>query len=179
MAEGLFLRRPFHFVFAVENTGVYALLHMVETTGSTTLKSSTCVDFKQHPICHSCRRDELARLLTSRAETLDIDLGGAGGATPLHLAAAGGFEKCATNLLENSASPLVKNDKGQVRKGLPWCWYESCSKLSAESILTFVDSLMLVVRMPQHKTQQRTTTTATTATTTFIITITTTTKTTS
>eukprot|EP00903_Cladosiphon_okamuranus_P012766 g11934.t1 len=67
-----------------------------------------------HYACHN-GRDELARLLTSRADAVtNIDLGGAGGATPLHLAAAGGWEKCATNLLENSASPVVKNDKGQV-----------------------------------------------------------------
>lgn len=71
---------------------------------------------KNIPVRRSCRRDELARLLTSRADAVtNIDLGGVGGATPLHLAAAGGWEKCATNLLENSASPVVKNDKGQVR----------------------------------------------------------------
>lgn len=62
-----------------------------------------------------CRRDELARLLTSRSDAVvNIDLGGEGGATPLHLAAAGGWDKCATNLLENNASPVVKNKKGQV-----------------------------------------------------------------
>lgn len=69
--------------------------------------------------CRSGRRDELARLLTSRADAVtNIDLGGAGGATPLHLAAAGGWEKCTTNLLENSASPVIKNSKGQVLVGL-------------------------------------------------------------
>lgn len=59
------------------------------------------------------RRSELARLLTSRPGTM-VDHGGENGATPLHLAAAGGWEKCAANLLENQASPAIRNDKGQV-----------------------------------------------------------------
>lgn len=59
------------------------------------------------------RRDELARLLTSRAGTM-VDLSGDGGLTPLHLAARGGWEKCASNLLENNASPLTRNSKGQA-----------------------------------------------------------------
>ncbi|CAM9764815.1 unnamed protein product [Ectocarpus fasciculatus] len=65
-----------------------------------------------HYACHN-GRDELARLLTSRSGTM-VDVGGAGGVTPMHLAAAGGWDKCATNLLENNASPVVKNNKGQV-----------------------------------------------------------------
>ncbi|CAM9488020.1 unnamed protein product [Ectocarpus sp. 4 AP-2014] len=67
------------------------------------------------PVHYACHygRDELARLLTSRSGTM-VNFGGAGGVTPMHLAAAGGWEKCATNLLENNASPVVKNDKGQV-----------------------------------------------------------------
>ncbi|CAM9626482.1 unnamed protein product [Ectocarpus sp. 6 AP-2014] len=65
-----------------------------------------------HYACHN-GRDELARLLTSRSGTM-VNVGGAGGVTPMHMAAAGGWEKCATNLLENNASPVVKNNKGQV-----------------------------------------------------------------
>ncbi|CAM9640707.1 unnamed protein product, partial [Ectocarpus sp. 12 AP-2014] len=65
-----------------------------------------------HYACHN-GRDELARLLTSRSGTM-VNVGDAGGVTPMHLAAAGGWEKCATNLLENNASPIVKNNKGQV-----------------------------------------------------------------
>lgn len=59
-------------------------------------------------------RSELARLLTSRAGTT-VDLQGQGGLTPLHLAARGGWEKCAANLLENQASPVSRNHKGHVR----------------------------------------------------------------
>ena len=62
---------------------------------------------------HTRRREELARLLTSRPDTT-LDLDGAGGVTALHLAAAGGWDKCAVNLLENRASPVIRNDKGQV-----------------------------------------------------------------
>ncbi|CAN0143410.1 unnamed protein product [Scytosiphon promiscuus] len=67
------------------------------------------------PVHYACKngRDELARLLTSRSDTM-VDLAGVGGATPLHLAASGGYAKCVTNLLENNASPVVKNNKGQV-----------------------------------------------------------------
>lgn len=53
------------------------------------------------------------RLLTSRTGTL-VDLAGDGGLTPLHVAAKGGWEKCASNLLENNASPIIRDDKGQV-----------------------------------------------------------------
>ncbi|CAN0487656.1 unnamed protein product, partial [Scytosiphon promiscuus] len=55
------------------------------------------------------RREELARLLTSRPDTTP-DLDGADGMTALHLAATGGWEKCAVNLLENRASPVLRNN---------------------------------------------------------------------
>ena len=103
------------FVFVIEHTGGRGRSPSESRMPSNGSRETAVLTLDNIAICRFYRRDELARLLTSRADTIDVDLGGEGGATSLHLAAAGGFEKCATNLLENGASPVVKNDKGQVR----------------------------------------------------------------